>query len=103
MGSKDNSATKKIRLTKAKKNKSVNIKAKDLEASLKGNHGPQINLCVFDLNMIICNLKCIYNICLKLQNPKRAGKTRKFEASFLIIIWKFIDTADHKTKIRAPS
>ena len=51
MGSKDNSATKKIRLTKARKNKSVNIKAKDLEASLKGNHGPQINLCVFDLNM----------------------------------------------------
>ena len=57
MGSKDNSATKKIRLTKARKNKSVNIKAKDLEASLKGNHGPQINLCVFDLNMMICNLK----------------------------------------------
>ena len=43
MGSKDNNATKKIHLTKAKKNKSVNIKAKDLEASLKGNHGPQIN------------------------------------------------------------
>ena len=35
MGSKDNNATKKIHLTKAKKNKSVNIKAKDLEASLK--------------------------------------------------------------------
>ena len=44
MGSKDNNATKKIHLTKAKKNKSVNIKAKDLEASLKGNHGPRINL-----------------------------------------------------------
>ena len=28
---------------------------------------------------------------------------QKVEASFLIIIWKFIDTADHKTKIRAPS
>ena len=57
MGSKDNNATKKIHLTKAKKNKSVNIKAKDLEASLKGNYGPRINLFVFDLNMMICNLK----------------------------------------------
>ena len=57
MGSKDNNATKKIHLTKVKKTKSVNIKAKDLEASLKGINGPQINLCVFDLNMMMCNLK----------------------------------------------
>ena len=50
--------------------------------------------------MMICNLK---SDARNFKIPNAPARQESLKPVFFIIIWKFIETADHKTKIRAPS